>query len=210
MIDGGAIDQPIKQTLSQAYEPPVAVGLLLVRLAVPGFVGGKATISANRERPRLHQVAVAAAMMLVWLLKGLLPLFLPLRLIWLLMLRCLVSSPATMPAFFFFTFSVFFPVPFFFCSLGVSALGKHGDRDLVGDHRGIEGVVLGVSEHQLQCVVAGRELDAGLGLARAEMQVILIPWDRLFDVERLVNINQQMVMATVSIRVARMGDAHVF
>ena len=90
------------------------------------------------------------------------------------------------------------------------ALRKHGDRDLVRDHRGIEGVVLGIPEHQLQCVVAGWELDSGLGLTRAEMQVVLISWDRLFDVERLVNINQQMVMAAIGIRVARMGDAHVF
>jgi len=96
-----------------------------------------------------------------------------------------------------------------FCSLRVTVLGKHGDRDLVRDHRRIEGVMLGVPEHQLQRVVAGREFDTGLGLARAEMQMVLIPRDRLFDIERLVNINQQMMMAAIGIRVARMGDAHV-
>ena len=105
----------------------------------------------------------------------------------------------------FFSFSALFS----FRSLRVTVLGKHRDRDLVRDHRRIEGVVLGVPQHQLQGVVAGREFDAGLGLARAEMQMVPIPWDRLFEIEWLVNINQQMMMAAVGIRVARMGDAHV-
>src|SRR5690242_17316306 len=69
--------------------------------------------------------------------------------------------------------------------------------------------MLGVPQHQLESVLAGRQLDPCLGLTRSEMKMGLVLWDRLVGIERFIHIDKQMMMAAVMKVVARVGDAHV-
>ena len=68
--------------------------------------------------------------------------------------------------------------------------------------------MLRIAQHQLQCVLAGRQFDTGLGLARAEMNMVLVLWNRLVRIQRFVHIDQQMMMTAVLKIVAGVGDAH--
>src|ERR1700682_4164826 len=69
--------------------------------------------------------------------------------------------------------------------------------------------MLGIAQHQLESVLAGRQLDTRLGLACSEMKMGLVLWDRLVGIEWFIHINQQMMMAAVLKIVARVGDTHV-
>jgi len=66
-----------------------------------------------------------------------------------------------------------------------------------------------VSKHELQSVLTGRQIEAGLSLSRAKMNVLLISWDRLIRFKRLVHIDQEMVVASIRRSVACMSDTHV-
>src|SRR5262249_43953557 len=68
--------------------------------------------------------------------------------------------------------------------------------------------MLRIAQHQLKRVLAGRQLDTGLGLARAEMNMVLVLWNRLVRIQRFVHIDQQMMMTAVLKIVAGVGDAH--
>jgi hypothetical protein len=69
--------------------------------------------------------------------------------------------------------------------------------------------VVGISKNELQSMSTGWKLKTGLSLSCSEMNVLLISWDRLIRLNRLVNIDQEMVVASVQGFVARMSDTHV-
>lgn len=69
--------------------------------------------------------------------------------------------------------------------------------------------MLGIAQHQLQRVLARRRCETGLGLARTEMKVAAILRDRGFEIERLLDVNQQMMMAAVRVVIVGVGDPHV-
>src|SRR6266851_340808 len=58
------------------------------------------------------------------------------------------------------------------------AVSGHGDSDLLRDQRRVERDMLGVAEDKLNRVLSWRELDAGLRLTGAEMQMLLVLRDR--------------------------------
>ena len=49
--------------------------------------------------------------------------------------------------------------------------------------------MLGIAQHQLESVFAGRQLDTCLGLTRSEMKMGLVLWDRFVEIERFIHIN---------------------
>ena len=69
--------------------------------------------------------------------------------------------------------------------------------------------MLGISEHQLECVLAWEQFNTRLSLARAEMKMGLVLWNRLVWVKWLIYVDQQMMMTAVWGIAARLGDAHV-
>src|SRR5436305_4064365 len=83
------------------------------------------------------------------------------------------------------------------------------DRNLVRVQRRVERIRRGVAQHQLERVVAGRQLDASLGLACSEMKMVLVLGDGFVGIERFVDIDQQMIMSAVLKIVPRMRYAHV-
>src|SRR5262249_58909471 len=83
------------------------------------------------------------------------------------------------------------------------------DGNLLRDHGWLEWKVLGITEHKLECVSPGRQFNARLGLSSAEVQVVLILRDRIIRIERIVDVDQQVMMAAVRELVSRMRNAHV-
>src|SRR5215469_5337143 len=83
------------------------------------------------------------------------------------------------------------------------------DCDFLGKDRRIEGIVSGVTQHQLKRVLAGRQFEMSLSLTRREMYMILVRRDRFVHIERLSDINQQMMMAAIRKIVARVRHPHV-
>jgi hypothetical protein len=69
--------------------------------------------------------------------------------------------------------------------------------------------VLGVAEHQLQRVLAGRQFNMRLSLSGAEMKMCLVLGNRFVWVKRFVYVDQQMVVTAVWGVATRLGDAHV-
>jgi hypothetical protein len=69
--------------------------------------------------------------------------------------------------------------------------------------------VVSITENELQNMLTRWELKAGLSLSCAKVNVLFIGWDRFVRLNRLVYIDQEMVMAGVRRSVARMCDAHV-
>ena len=69
--------------------------------------------------------------------------------------------------------------------------------------------MVGIPENELQSVPAGWKLKAGLGLPCAEVNVLLVGRDRFVRLDRVVHIDQEMVVTRIRSLVARMGDAHV-
>ena len=67
----------------------------------------------------------------------------------------------------------------------------------------------GVAEHELKRLVTGWEFNPGLGLPRAEMKMGLVLRNGFVGIERLIHIDQQMVVAAVRVAVARVSDPHV-
>src|SRR5215470_17452755 len=66
-----------------------------------------------------------------------------------------------------------------------------------------------VTQHQLERMPARRQVEIGLGLTGNEMQVVLVRGDRLVGIERLIHIDQQMMVATVGKIVTRVRHAHI-
>jgi hypothetical protein len=69
--------------------------------------------------------------------------------------------------------------------------------------------MIGISKNELQSMSTGWKLKTGLSLSRPEMNVLLISWDRLIRLNRLIIIDQEMVVAGVRRFVAGMSDTHV-
>jgi len=69
--------------------------------------------------------------------------------------------------------------------------------------------MLGIAQHQLERVLARRQFETCLSLARTEVKVVPVLRDRCIEIERLVYVNEQMMMAAVREIVAGVGDAHV-
>ena len=69
--------------------------------------------------------------------------------------------------------------------------------------------MIGVTQHQLQGMLAGWKFDARLSLTGSKMEVRLVLRNRFVGLERFIHINQQMVMAAVLEIIARMSYAHV-
>ena len=84
----------------------------------------------------------------------------------------------------------------------------HRNVGLLGYDRRVEWEMLGVTEHQLQRVLAGRQVNSRLSLPRAEMKMCLVLGDGLVWVNWVVHIDQQMMMTAVWGVAARLGDAH--
>ena len=57
--------------------------------------------------------------------------------------------------------------------------------------------MLGITEHQLQRVIANGQFNTCLSLPRAEVQMGLVLRDRLIWIKRFIYIDQQMMMTTV-------------
>src|ERR1700677_3835219 len=68
--------------------------------------------------------------------------------------------------------------------------------------------MLGITEHQLQRVLAGWQFNTCLSLPRAEVEMCLVLWDRLLLVNLVVYVGQTMMMNAVWGVAARLGDAH--
>ena len=69
--------------------------------------------------------------------------------------------------------------------------------------------MLGITEHQLQRVLAGRQFNTCLSLPRAEVKMCLVLWDRLVWVKWFIYVDQQMMMTAVWGITARLGNTHV-
>ncbi len=69
--------------------------------------------------------------------------------------------------------------------------------------------MIGIAEHELNRVLAGRQLDTSLGLARSEMKMRFVLCNRLIGIEWFAHIDEQMVMAGILIIIPRVGHAHV-
>jgi hypothetical protein len=65
-----------------------------------------------------------------------------------------------------------------------------GDRDLRRFDRRAEGHVIGIGEDELQRVPALRQSEHGLGLAGAEMAMVLIGRDRRFGLQLLDDVDE--------------------
>ena len=86
----------------------------------------------------------------------------------------------------------------------------HGDGDDLGLDRRLERNMGPVAEHELQRVLAGRQCHSGLGLAFAEVNMLLVDHDGLGHFlrrERLVD--EQVMMPDVCLLDAGRSDAHV-
>src|SRR5271168_3042835 len=73
----------------------------------------------------------------------------------------------------------------------------HHNGDLLGYYRWVEWVVLGITEHQLQRVLAGWQFNTCFGLPRAEVKMCFVLWDRLVWVKWFIYVDQQMMMTAV-------------
>ena len=69
--------------------------------------------------------------------------------------------------------------------------------------------MLGVAEHKLQRVLARRQFNTCLGLPSPEMKMLLILWDRLVWLDRVIYVDQQVMMPAVWGIAARLGHPHV-
>ena len=69
--------------------------------------------------------------------------------------------------------------------------------------------MLGIAEHQLQRVLAGRQFNTCFSLPGTEMKMCLVLWDRLVWVDRFIYVDQQMMMTAVWGSAARLGNTHV-
>jgi len=58
--------------------------------------------------------------------------------------------------------------------------------------------MLGIAQNQLESVLAGRQLEACLGLACSEMKMGFVLWDRFVRIKWFVHVDQQMMMAAVA------------
>src|SRR5271168_5312723 len=65
-----------------------------------------------------------------------------------------------------------------------------------------------VSQHELKRVFSGRQFNKRLGLPGAEMKMLLVLRDRFIRVERLISVDQEMVVAGVRRLDSRGRDAH--
>lgn len=65
-----------------------------------------------------------------------------------------------------------------------------------------------ISEHELQRVSARREVEAGLGLSSAEMEVILVGRNGLVGAECAGHVDEEMMVAGVLGGAARLRDSH--
>ena len=69
--------------------------------------------------------------------------------------------------------------------------------------------MIGVTQHQLQGMLAGWKFDARLSLTGSKMEVRLVLRNRFVGIEWFIHIDQQMVLAAVLEIIARMSYAHV-
>src|ERR1700730_17187174 len=67
----------------------------------------------------------------------------------------------------------------------------------------------GVAQDQLQGMLAGWKFNSGLGLARSEVKMRLVLWNRLIGLDWLIHIDQQMMMAAVLEIIAGVSYAHI-
>ena len=63
-----------------------------------------------------------------------------------------------------------------------------------------------VAQHELERVLAGRKLYSRF---RPKMKVGFVLWNRFLWIDRLICINQQMMMAAVLVIIAGVRNAHV-
>jgi len=69
--------------------------------------------------------------------------------------------------------------------------------------------VVRVAQYKLKRMWAGGQLDTGLGLASAEVKVLFIVRNFLIQVQRLVDVDQEMMMTRIWVFVSRVCDTHV-
>ena len=66
-----------------------------------------------------------------------------------------------------------------------------------------------VAQHELERVLAGRKFYSRFRLARSKMKMRFVLRNRFLGIDRLIHINQQMMMAAVLVIIAGMRNAHV-
>ena len=81
---------------------------------------------------------------------------------------------------------------------GESALSDR-DGNFLRDHWRIERKVVGIPQHELERMLAGWKLDPRFGLTCAEMKMRLVLRDRFVRIERLIDVDQKMVVAAVCV-----------
>src|SRR5712672_2387092 len=85
----------------------------------------------------------------------------------------------------------------------------NGDGNFLRNDRRVERIMLGVAQHQLKRMLAGRQFDPRLGLTPSEMKMGFVGRNLLVGIKWLVDVNQQVMMPAVLKIVAGMGHAHV-
>src|SRR5215471_17128307 len=83
----------------------------------------------------------------------------------------------------------------------------HGD--LFRHNRWVEDKMVGIAQHELQCVLAGGQIDECLGLAGPEMKMLFVLWDWFVGVVGRIDINQQVMVPAVGKGVAGVRNPHV-
>ena len=68
--------------------------------------------------------------------------------------------------------------------------------------------MFGIAEHQLKRMAPRRQFNARLRLARAEMKVLFVGWDRLIRVKGFITVDEEMMVSAVGVSVVRVGDSH--
>ena len=66
-----------------------------------------------------------------------------------------------------------------------------------------------VAENELQGVPARRKVEAGLGLSAPEMNVVPVGGDRLGEKQRLLHVDQEVMVPGIRSRIAGQRHPHV-
>lgn len=83
------------------------------------------------------------------------------------------------------------------------------DGDLLRDDWRVERIVVGIAQHKLEGVFAGRQFHAHLCLPRTELEVVFILRNRILRLQRFIHVDEQTMVTTVGKIIPRMGHAHI-
>ena len=69
--------------------------------------------------------------------------------------------------------------------------------------------MFGTTQHKLECVLARRQFNTRLCLARTEVKMVLILRNGIVGVQRFIHVDKQMMVAAICKIIIGMGHAHV-